>query len=290
MADFFAVWQDYILITGAVMALCGWYIPKLFWFQNVILMGRIVFSLTLSFFVFSLIGAIFAILVGATTIGTEKILANFSMNSVYFFVEIGWERLIFALPTGLVRIIILSFRDFKRRKITTKSTATRMLDGNGFKIYVYFAFILVAFKYGLSIDWNIAAVLAVGATLIIQWLQNRSVRNYINNTIDDNYTIAKEYGYKTEHIVTDKSTGIKNIHLEKRIEITNEDAQKETVTINLYISSGRVRFTFYPLEANILTDEMVSISGFDGANLNGSALEAIEKNALGLSSYIPELT
>jgi hypothetical protein len=154
----------------------------------------------------------------------------------------------------------------------------------GYRTYLIFGIITTSVKLGLSINWYIAGVIGMVITWVIQWLYNRSVAKVWQNTIDDNYTMAKEYGYKTKEIFTDNATNTKNISVEKVLHVDKDNGFRNEVTITIYIKFRRVDIVYHTANYD---DDMVSISGDPDTNLTADFLMGIEKHALCESSYIP---
>jgi hypothetical protein len=158
--------------------------------------------------------------------------------------------------------------------------------GQGYKTYLIWGLATVSLKFGLSIDWGVAAIIGMVITLVTRWLYDRSVAKVWQNTIDDNYTITKEYGYKTKEIFTDNATNTKNISVEKVLHVDKDNGFRNEVTITIYIKFRRVNIVYHTANYD---DDMVSISGDPDANLTADFLMGIEKHAMCESSYVPKL-
>ena len=167
------------------------------------------------------------------------------------------------------------------------------LDGDGYKIYLYWASFTVLIKFALSISWTISVIIAMVVTLVIQWLYNRHVSKLRNDIIENHYELAKENGYRTIETTMDGSSNTKMIELRKELSLDNSSLTNSELSITMHLSTRGISILYTPvgnyptLEA--LLSSRVTISGSIYASLSADDLDSIYENAAGNSAIIPKL-
>lgn len=165
-------------------------------------------------------------------------------------------------------------------------TKMTMLNDDCYKIYLVLGLVTFSFKFGLSVSWGIALAVGMIITLPVQWFHNRSAAKSWQNAIDDNYTVAKEYGYKTEEIFTDNITNTKNIILEKTLNVNKGVGYWNKVNIFVHLGFSGVQIVYHTANP---ADEQVSLIIPLDSNLTASFIQEIERHALCEKPYAPSL-
>ena len=167
------------------------------------------------------------------------------------------------------------------------------LDGDGYKVYLYWASFTVLTKFALPISWTVSVIIAMVGTLIIQWLHNRYVSKLRNDIIENHYEVAKENGYRTIEISMDQSSNTKIIELRKQLTLSDSDLINSNHFITIHLSTKGISILYTPVgnypTMEALLSSMITIRGSIYASLSADDLDSIYEHAVGNSAIIPKL-
>ena len=163
-----------------------------------------------------------------------------------------------------------------------------MLGDSSFILYLLLGMVALLARYQFSFGWGVSLVSGMCAGWIFQWFYNRGVSMRWKQIIENKYTISKEYGFRTISIDHHDATNTKSYHLEKTIPIEGNQYSTEVV-ITIHLSFYGVRIIYHPAAFDLTRKEQVSIQSSLNGSFTAFDLMAIEKNALGKSSYVPDL-
>ena len=151
------------------------------------------------------------------------------------------------------------------------------------KFWAICGFISLICYYPLDLSWSFSFGAALCITLLIHYINERSVNKSHEALIDDNYLVAREHAYKVVSIGRD--LGIRSYQLEKEILADAED----TVSISMYIKRASLSVHYAPVTSSNMMKDVVHLTSSENYALNAFDIKAIEEHAVGARSSPPSL-